>query len=139
MRTSLIATAFIIASLGVPTLAYAAGAQPILNVSQVQPVINTGNNVTLVNPLGNPTCSSDGTCLADFLNSILAFVIRIGTVVVILMLVFVGYKFVVAQGKEAEISAARSMLLWTVVGALVLLGSQVIASGIGATVRALGG
>lgn len=72
-----------------------------------------------------------------FLKSILAFVIRIGAVVVILMMVFVGYKFVTAQGKEGEITKAREMLLWTVVGALILLGAQVIADGIEATVQAL--
>ena len=73
----------------------------------------------------------------DFLNRILAFVIRIGTVVVILMLVFVGYKFVAAQGEPGKITEARQMLLWTVVGALILLGAQAIAKGIEATVRAL--
>lgn len=72
-----------------------------------------------------------------FLQSILSVVVRFGTIIVILMLVFVGYKFVVAQGKEAEIRDARQMLLWTIVGALILLGAQVIASGIQATVSAL--
>lgn len=53
------------------------------------------------------------------------------------MMVFVGYKFVVAQGEPAKITEARAMLLWTVVGALILLGSQAIAIGIKATVQAL--
>lgn len=53
------------------------------------------------------------------------------------MLVYVGFKFVTAQGSESEITAAKEMLLWTVVGALVLLGSKAIALGIQATVQAL--
>jgi len=73
----------------------------------------------------------------NFLQKILEFVIRIGAVVVVLMLVFVGYKFVAAQGEPGKISEARQMLLWTLVGALILLGSQVIAEGIKATVQAL--
>lgn len=86
-----------------------------------------------MNPLNS------GTSLTSFLNSILGFVINIGSIIVILMLVFVGYKFVVAQGKEAEIREARSMLLWTIIGALVLLGAKAISLGILATVQSLGG
>jgi heme/copper-type cytochrome/quinol oxidase subunit 2 len=92
----------------------------------------------LINPLKGADCSSgNGNCLESFLLNILAFIIRIGTIIVILMMVFVGYKFVVAQGEPAKITEARAMLLWTVVGALILLGSQAIAIGIKATVQAL--
>lgn len=73
----------------------------------------------------------------NFLNKILEFVIRIGTVVVVLMTVWVGYLFVVAQGKEEKIREARQALLWTIVGALILLGSQAIAVAIKATVQAI--
>ncbi len=73
----------------------------------------------------------------SFLNSILAFVVRIGEIVVILMLVYVGFLFVTARGEPAKITTARQALLWTVVGALILLGAQVIAEGIKATVKAL--
>ena len=96
---------------------------------------NTGNNsdsgVTLVNPLGT------GTNLMTFLKQILAFVVQIGTVVVIFMLVYVGYLFVAAQGAPAKIEEARRALLWTVVGALILLGAQAIADAIQATAQAL--
>lgn len=99
---------------------------------------NSGENVTLINPLGGVDCSSgNGDCLMAFLNNILKFVIRIGTIVVILMLVFVGFKFVTAQGNESQLTDARSALLWTVIGALVLLGAQAISVGIQATVQAL--
>ena len=91
----------------------------------------TGENTTLINPL------SSGTSLETLLTSILGFVIRIGSIVVVLMLVFVGYKFVVARGDPGAISEAKQMLLWTLIGALVLLGAQAIAVGIKATVQAL--
>ncbi|MBU6388679.1 hypothetical protein KGQ72_02315 [Patescibacteria group bacterium] len=74
-----------------------------------------------------------------FLQSILDFVVNIGTVVVIFMLVYVGYLFVVAQGSDTKISEARQALLWTVVGALILLGSKAIALAIQATATSLGG
>ena len=87
---------------------------------------------TLVNPLGA------NSNLTTLLTSILKFVVRIGAIVVILMLVYVGYLFVVAQGEPGKITDARRALLWTIVGALILLGAQVIATGIQATVQALG-
>ncbi|OGG76437.1 hypothetical protein A2950_00850 [Candidatus Kaiserbacteria bacterium RIFCSPLOWO2_01_FULL_55_19] len=94
---------------------------------------NIGQGVQLINPL------QSGNSLSSFLQQILAFVIRIGAVVVILMMVYVGFKFVTAQGNETKISEAKNMLLWTVIGALILLGAQVIAAGIQATVQSLGG
>lgn len=63
--------------------------------------------------------------------------IRIGTIIVILMLIYCGYKFVAAQGDPTKLQDARRNLLWTVVGALILLGAQAIAIGIEATVTAL--
>jgi hypothetical protein len=93
--------------------------------------VPTGSNATLLNPL------QGGASLESFLNSILAFVIRIGTIVVILMLVYVGYLFVAARGNESKITEARKALLWTIIGALILLGAKAIAIGIEATVQAL--
>ncbi len=92
---------------------------------------SNGSNEKLINPL------KGGGNLQSFLLNILDFIINIGSIIVILMLVFVGFKFVTAQGEPGKISEARDMLLWTVIGALVLLGSKAIAMGIQATVQAL--
>jgi hypothetical protein len=89
--------------------------------------------VTLINPL------KSGTSLESFLGSILDFVIRIGTVVVVLMVVYIGFLFVTAQGNDSKLTAAKQNLLWTLVGALILLGAKAIQLGIESTVKALGG
>ncbi len=68
---------------------------------------------------------------------ILDFVIQIGTIVVILMMVFVGFKFVTAQGKETALTEAKKALLYTVIGALILLGAKAITVGICSTTNAL--
>lgn len=133
MRTLAISVLALLIAVGAPLSAVAQGG----NQNQ-----SPGGNpaVRLVNPLSAGNCNSANTdCLGNFLISILQFVVRIGSIVVILMLVFVGFKFVVAQGNEAKITEAKTMLLWTLIGALVLLGAQVIALGIQATVRALTG
>lgn len=80
-----------------------------------------------------------GASLSSFLTSILDFIINIGVVVIVLMVVFVGFKFVVAQGAPEKIREARDMLLWTIIGALILLGAKAIALAIQTTVAALGG
>lgn len=90
-----------------------------------------GPTITLINPLG------PGTDLPTLVSKILAFVVRIGAIIVTFMLIFVGYKFVVARGEPGKISEARQNLMWTIVGALILLGAQAIAIAIEQTVRAI--
>lgn len=159
MRTFVLAAIIFLASLSVPFQASALSCQPgyierddgsgcdliqtntsggnISAPTQTSGGNPVGQNIRLINPLNTGECAPNENCLLNFLNKILEFVIRIGTVVVILMMVYVGYLFVVAQGKEEKIREARQALLWTVVGALILLGSQAIAKGIEATVKAL--
>lgn len=103
----------------------------------LQPGGNTGSNITLINPLNTGDCTPNGTCLMQFLNKILGFVIQIGAIAVVLMLVYVGYLFVIARGEPGKITEARTALLWTIIGALILLGSQAISLGIQATVQAI--
>lgn len=85
----------------------------------------------LTNPLNNINS------LPDFLNKILEAVVQLGTIVLILAIVYVGFLFVVAQGNEEKIKSARSALFWTVIGGLVLLGAQTIGMVISSTVGAL--
>ncbi len=96
------------------------------------------DSITLINPLKGVDCSrGNGNCLESFLLNILDFVIRIGSIIVVLMVVYIGYMFVRAQGVPGKIEEARKALLWTVVGALILLGAQAIAMAVKATVQAL--
>lgn len=90
------------------------------------PVSNGG----LYNPLGT-------TDLWTLVNAILAFIIKVGAVVIVFMIVYVGFMFVTARGNESKLGAAKQALLWTIVGAVVLLGAQVISQGVCQTVQAL--
>jgi hypothetical protein len=53
------------------------------------------------------------------------------------MIVYVGFLFVAAQGNEEKIRSARSALVWTVIGGLILLGAKAIALVIEQTVSTL--
>lgn len=94
---------------------------------------SSGQGGSFPNPLGV------GTSLSALLMDILNLVMRLGTVAIILMLVVVGFMYVTARGNPGAITKAHNALMWTVVGALVLLGSAALAQGICATVVALGG
>ena len=86
---------------------------------------------TILNPLNN-ICN-----LTDLLNAILQGVVELGSVALVFMLVWVGFLFVAAQGNAEKIQSARSALMWTVIGGLVLLGAEAISQVIQATVATL--
>ncbi|HEX5774834.1 MAG TPA: pilin [Candidatus Paceibacterota bacterium] len=85
--------------------------------------------------LQNPLNNIDS--LPDLVYAILDAVVKIGGIVLVLALVYVGFLFVAAQGNEEKIRSARSALMWTVVGGLILLGATAISTVITATVSGL--
>lgn len=90
-----------------------------------------GSGGGLVNPL-NGVCT-----LQQFLKAILKGVVEIGTIILIMMLVYVGFLFVAARGNSEKLQSAKSALLWTVIGGLILLGATAIQLVIEGTVSSL--
>jgi hypothetical protein len=95
---------------------------------------DTGLGTTETGKLYNPLGETDVWTLVL---KILGFLIQIGAIVIVFMLVYIGFLFVTAQGDPGKLKTARSALLWTVIGALVLLGAQAITLGICETAAAL--
>lgn len=62
-----------------------------------------------------------------FVYSILDFVVKVGTVVVIFMVIYSGFLFVKAQGDSSGISDAKNTFYWTVIGGVVLIGARALA------------
>ncbi len=85
----------------------------------------------LTNPLNNIDS------LPKFMEAILEAVIQIGTIILTLAIVYIGFLFVQAQGNEEKIKSARSALMWTVIGGLILLGAKTVGLVIGSTIGAL--
>jgi hypothetical protein len=120
--------------------AFAADTSVIGNNSSSNSTSVIGNNAS-----ANAGCSSGSgltsplkDCdLVSLLNDLLNFAITIGGIAIVLMLVFVGFKFVAAQGNPSKLADAQRMLFWTVVGALILLGAKAIEAGIQATVQSI--
>ncbi len=110
----------------------AAGKNTGVNKAAATAVNCTGTACQFQNPLGTKNSSLD-----IFLNSILDVIILIGGIVVVIMIILAGLKYVTAQGDESKIESAHKQLTWTVVGAGILLGAKVIALVIQNTVKAL--
>lgn len=109
-------------------------------VAQTTPGGNPGGGVS---PGGNPGGQGltnplkDIDTLPEFLSAILGGIVQIGTIVLIMMLVYVGFLFVAARGNAEKIQGAKSALLWTVIGGLILLGATAIQLVIEGTVNSL--
>ena len=86
--------------------------------------------------LMNPIAYSD---ISSFIRAVLRAVVLILFPMVVLMLVYTGFLFVEAQGKEKEISDARRAFFWTVIGGLIVLGAQALSMAIEATVKEIEG
>lgn len=84
--------------------------------------------------IDNPISSND---IAEFVKNVLENVIKLAIPVVALAIIYSGFLFVMAQGNSEKIGAAKDALLYTVIGAAVLLGSWAIAKMISETVLKL--
>lgn len=68
-----------------------------------------------------------GNTVMDVIVAILNnIVLPIGAVLVVLYIIYAGFTFVTAQGKPKEIEEAKKRLLWSLIGALILLGAVAI-------------
>lgn len=72
-----------------------------------------------------------------FIKTILEGVIRISLPVVALAVVYSGFLFVFARGNPEKLTKAKDALLYTMIGAAILLGSWAIAKMIKATVLSI--
>jgi len=75
--------------------------------------------------------------VVDFISLVLSEIVRVGAILCVLALVYVGYLFVEARGNQEKISSAKKALWGTIIGIALLLGAQVIASIIKGTTDAL--
>ncbi len=92
----------------------------------------------------NCSSSGGGLCnplkvnsIQELLVAVLGYLVQVGTVIIVLMMVYIGFEFVLARGNPTKLQKAREMLLWTIIGALIILGAQAISMGIASTITAI--
>lgn len=75
--------------------------------------------------------------ISDFIAKLLNIVVTIGTPIVVFFLILSGFRFVLARGNEETLKSAKTGLLYTLIGAALLLGAWTVAQVITNTVAAL--
>lgn len=92
-------------------------------------------------PSSNSSVKLDNPIKADsingFIKDLLQTVLTIGMPIVALAVIYSGFLFVSARGNSEKLTQAKSALMYTLIGAAILLGSWSIALLIDSTVRAL--
>ncbi len=88
-------------------------------------------------PIRNPLGTTNS--ISALVTKILDIVIQIGLPAIALAIVYTGFLFVAARGNEIKLTQAKTTLLWTVIGAGVILGAFVIKTAICGTITNLGG
>ncbi len=76
--------------------------------------------------------------LSVFISKILEIVVKVGTPVVVIAIIYSGFLFVKAQGNETEIESAKKTFFWVVIGAATILGASVLGGMIGSTIKSIG-
>ena len=74
---------------------------------------------TLCNPL-------NANSIQDIILLLVNIAMYVGVILAVLALIYVGFKFIAAQGNPAKLEAARKFLLGIVIGIAILLGAQAI-------------
>lgn len=82
--------------------------------------------------LRNPT-PRIGT-LNDFITLLITIMQWVVTPFLVVALVYSGFVLVTAQGDERKLEHGKTVLVWTLVGAAILLGARVIATAVQGTV-----
>ena len=73
----------------------------------------------------------------EFLTTLLNIIITIAVPIVVLAIVYSGFLFVTAQGNETKLEKAKKVIVWTLIGGVLVLGAQVVATAIQGTVDEL--
>ena len=98
-------------STGVPTAGSTGIDKPIANQNTPTP--------TLQNPL-------NASSIQEVILLAVDLAIYIGTAFAVLVLIFIGFKFVLAQGNPEKLKEARRWFLWVIVGLAILIISKVM-------------
>ncbi|MFZ2523065.1 MAG: hypothetical protein WAW92_01630 [Minisyncoccia bacterium] len=85
-----------------------------------------------------PPPSSSATSIMAIIKALLENAIMpIAAVLVVMYIIYAGFTYVTAQGNPKKIEEANSRLLWSLIGAGVLLGAVAISGTVCTTLKAI--
>ncbi len=91
------------------------------------PMSNSGS---LTNPLQSQT-------IREFILKIIDVILVFAIPIIVLYIMYAGFKFVTAGGDSGQISEAKKALMYAIIGGVIALGAKVIIEVIQGTVSAL--
>lgn len=94
------------------------------------PAVSLAQSTKITNPISTDTIN-------EFIKILLEGVLKIGMPIVALAIIYCGFLFVSATGNSEKIKKAKDALMYTLIGAAILLGAWAIAKLISETVLAL--
>lgn len=103
-------------------------------INNIKPDSTGGNGINIKTGINNPL-SSELDTIPKFIEKILEIVLLIGVPIVTLAIIYSGFLFVTASGNSEKLKKAKQTLLYTLIGAALLLGSFVISKAIVGTVE----
>lgn len=74
----------------------------------------------------------------ELIPAILDFVVKVGAAIVVFLVIYSGFLFVTAQGSDEKITKAKKYFFAVIIGALLILGAQVLSVVICNTAGGLG-
>ena len=102
---------------------------PVLSQTCSLPPVATGNTI-ITDPLGNVT-------IYEFIAKALGVAVQILVPLIVIFYVITGLMFITARGAPEKLKIAKMALLYTTIGAAVVLGAWVLAQMIGDTINAI--
>lgn len=117
-----------------PTTIYATSHGSAANPNPISDPANPVSSSSPIETLKNPLGSIGVDNIPSLIEKILELVVVIGAPVVALFIIWSGFLFVSAQGNPEKIKTARTTLMYTLIGAALVLGATVIAKAIGGTI-----
>lgn len=95
--------------------------------------VNTGGTSVNEKPVSqpipkliNPLKSDFGGSIENLILSLVDLAIFAGTILVVFVFIWIGFKFVMAQGDPGAINEAKEWFLYAVIGTALLISSKVI-------------
>lgn len=126
MNKFIITTLFTLTCL--PSLAFAG----VIDTNPTSPP----NQNAITWKITNPLRAEIGDDVSSIIKAIMgSIVMPLASILVVLAILYSGFKFVVAQGNPKELEDARRGLIWVLVGSAILLGAYGISEVLETTIQ----
>jgi amino acid transporter len=86
----------------------------------------------------NPFGAKNNDDIWAFVLAIVDFILNVALAVVVLFMIYAGFMFITAQGKEEALNIAKKNLWGAVIGALLIMGAKALAFAICNTAVSVG-